>query len=57
MWRVYKRPRNNEDYTNYKEALNAATTEIKKSERCSRLALPVAIGHMASDLAKQELPI
>ena len=25
MWRVYRRTRKDEDYTNYKEALNAAT--------------------------------
>ena len=29
MWKVYKCTRNYEDYTNYKEAVNAATTEIK----------------------------
>ena len=28
MWRVYRRTRKNEDSTNYKEALNAATTEL-----------------------------
>ena len=28
MWRVYKRTRKGEDYTYYKEALKAATTEI-----------------------------
>ena len=30
---VYKRTRKDEDYTNYKEALNAATTEIRQSKR------------------------
>ena len=30
IWRVYKHTRNDEDSTNYKEALNAATTEIRK---------------------------
>ena len=30
MWSVYRCTRNDEDYTNYKEALNAATTEIGK---------------------------
>ena len=29
MWRVYRRTRKDEDYTNYKEAVNAATTEIR----------------------------
>ena len=33
MWRVYRRTRKEEDYANYKEALNAATTEIKQSTR------------------------
>ena len=33
MWRVYRRTRKNEDYANYKEALNLATTEIRKSKR------------------------
>ena len=34
MWRVYRRTRKDEDYANYKEALNAATTEIRQSKRC-----------------------
>ena len=29
MWRVYTRTRKDEDYANYKEALNLATTEKK----------------------------
>ena len=29
---VYRRTRQHEDYTNYKEALNAATTEIRQSK-------------------------
>ena len=33
LWRVYKHTGNVEDYTNYKEALNLATTEIRKSNR------------------------
>ena len=32
MWRVYRRTRKDEDYANYKEALNLATTEIRKSK-------------------------
>ena len=32
MWRVYRRTRKDEDYANYKEALNLATTKIRKSE-------------------------
>ena len=33
MWRVYRRTRKDEDYANYKEALNLATTEIRQSKR------------------------
>ena len=33
MWRVYRRTGKDEDYANYKEALNLATTEIRKSKR------------------------
>ena len=33
MWRVYRRTRKEEDYANYKEALNAAATEIRQSKR------------------------
>ena len=33
MWRVYTRSRKDEDYANYKEALNLAATEIRKSKR------------------------
>ena len=33
MWRVYRRTIKEEDYANYKEALNAATTEIRQSKR------------------------
>ena len=33
MWRVYRRTRKGEDYANYKETLNAATTEIRQSKR------------------------
>ena len=33
MWRVYRHTRKDEDYTNYKEALNVATTEIRQSKR------------------------
>ena len=32
MWRVYRRTRKDEDYAKYKEALNAATTEIRQSK-------------------------
>ena len=34
MWRVYRRSRKDEDCTNYKEALNAATTKIRQSKIC-----------------------
>ena len=33
MWRVYRPNRKDEDCANYKEALNLATTEIRKSKR------------------------
>ena len=33
MWRVYRRTRKEEDYANYKEALETATTEIRQSKR------------------------
>ena len=33
MWRVYKRTRKDEGYTNVKESLNAATTEIRQFKR------------------------
>ena len=33
LWRIYKHTGNVEDYTNYKEALNLATSEIRKSKR------------------------
>ena len=33
MWRVYRRTRKDKDYTNYKEALNAATNQIRQYKR------------------------
>ena len=33
MWRVYKHTGKDKDYDAYKEALNAATTEVRKSKR------------------------
>ena len=33
LWSVYKHTGNVEDYTNYKEELSLATTEIRKSKR------------------------
>ena len=33
LWRVYKHTGNAEDYTNYKDALNLAKTEIRKCKR------------------------
>ena len=36
MWRVYTCTRKDEDYTNYKEALNAAMAEIRKSRSCEQ---------------------
>ena len=39
MWRVYRRTRKEEDYAIYKEALNAATTEIRQSKQKSEQKL------------------
>ena len=33
MWRVYKHTGTDKDYDAYKEALNAATNEVRKSKR------------------------
>ena len=33
MWWVYKHTRKDKDYEVYKEALNAATNEVRKSKR------------------------
>ena len=33
MWRVCRRTGKDEDYTNYKKALNAATNEIRESKQ------------------------
>ena len=33
MWRIYMRTRKDEDLTDYKEALNASTTETRQSKR------------------------
>ena len=33
MWRVYKHTGKDQDYVVYKEALNAATNEVRKSKR------------------------
>ena len=45
MWRVYRRTRKEEDYANYKEALNAATTEIRQSKRSYEQKLACNIKH------------
>ena len=37
MWRVYRYTSKDEDYANYKEALNAATTENRLSKRSYEL--------------------
>ena len=39
IWRVYKHTGNDQDYVVYKEALNAATNEIRKSKRNFELKL------------------
>ena len=42
MWRVYRRTRKDEDFTNYKEALNAATAEIKNLKENMSVTVPEA---------------
>ena len=39
MWRVHKHTGKDEDYDVYKEALNAATNEVRKSKRNFELQL------------------
>ncbi len=39
MWRVYKHTGRDQDYAVYKEALNAATNEVRKSKRNVELKL------------------
>ena len=45
MWRVYRRTRKEEDYANYKEALNTTTTEIRQSKRSYEQKLACNIKH------------
>ena len=55
MWRVYRRTRKDEDYANYKEALNLAKTEIRKSKRTfeNKLAGKMRVSYVRS---KQKVP-
>ena len=46
MWRVYKHTGNDQDYVVYKEALNAATSEVRKCKRNFELKLAQ---HIKSD--------
>ena len=46
MWRVYRRTKKDEDYANYKEALNLATTEIRKYKRTFEKKL---VGNIKND--------
>ena len=46
MWRVYKHTRTDKDYEVYKEALNSATNEVRKSKRNVELKLAQ---HIKSD--------
>ena len=39
MWRVYKHTGKDQDYVVYKEALNAATNEVRRSKRNVELKL------------------
>ena len=45
MWRVYRRTRKDEDYINYKDALNSVTTEIRQSKRRTEQKLACNIKH------------
>ena len=45
MWNVYRSTRKDEDYANYKEPLNAATTKIRKSNRSYEENLACNIKH------------
>ena len=47
---VYKHTGNVEDYTNYKEALNLATTEIRKSKRNFEIKLAGNITNYSKSL-------
>ena len=46
MWRVYKHTGKDQDYVVYKDALNAATNEVRKSKRNVELKLAQ---HIKSD--------
>ena len=50
MWRVYRRTRKEDDYATYKEALNAATTEIRQSKRSYEQKLACNIKHDSKSL-------
>ena len=50
MWRVYRCTRKDEDYTNYKEALNAATTEISQFKRSYEQKLACNIKYYSKSL-------
>ena len=50
MWRSYRRTRKDEDYANYKEALNAATTEMRQSKRSYEQKLACNIKHDSKSL-------
>ena len=50
MWKVYRRTRKEEDYANYKEALNAATTEIRQSKRSYEQKLACNIKHYSKSV-------
>ena len=40
MWKFYRRTRKEKDYTNYKEALNAATNEIRQYKASNGNQIP-----------------
>ena len=50
MCRVYRRTRKHKDYANDKEALNLATTEIRKSKRTFEIKLAGNIKNYSKSL-------
>ena len=51
MWRVYKHTGNDQDYVVYKEAINAAINEVRKSKRNVELKLAQNIKSDSNSLA------
>ena len=52
MWRVYKHTGKDQDYVVYKEALNAATNEVRKSKRNFELKIAQNIKSDSREVSK-----